>query len=1047
MDLKNLLDNVLALGSNISIKDGKEIYKNRLVSNLSSKKINDIYHIYSKVAEEDNSKEYSCHIKYNLKGERVIGATCTCSTYEEFSKHKTNYICKHIIATIFYFYIVAKNRIKKINKENPALSKSKECKVAKGSVEKKILNLDLDIKRNDNKTFDIQIRIGENTTYLIPKINEFLKCKEVKGQLRINGEFLYNSSSMKFKEEDERLLNYIVLNLNKEDSFKVIEGKILRVNEEYIEEILKLVSDNRKVKLNYDYINYESYIIKEDIPLSFTVKIDFDKIILTTKKKLPIPLNDNFTVFLNDRKIYLPSDNQINNYKVLYHKLKSNGKIEYPKQESYINKLFNLLSNISKDIMLGEGVKNLCRNYYKVKFFFKNENNNIKCKATVNYFGKTINILDKNIDYFLRDNNFEEEISMKLERYRFIKKANEFLFIGNDEERYDFFTSGLKFFEEFSILEFAKSFNEVNLVGSNDIHAIFEGQDQGLRFKYDIDGLEYSEYINVLQALEDNRDFYKTKTGRLLNLRDLGIANFFNIIDNLIYNQEIYDGEIEIDKSKAIFIEDNIENYNLNFIRGAEVLKVVSKRLESRVIEEVNGIKELNGTLRNYQLTGVNYLLSLSEMNFGGILADEMGLGKTIQVIAFLLHKKNKRSLVVTPTSLIYNWKEEFEKFAPSLNVGIIHGSKSARNKILDNKEDYDVLLTTYGTIKNDIEFYKNEIFDYCIIDEAQNIKNPKAQNTKIIKEINAKVKFALTGTPIENSLIELWSIFDFIMPGYLFDEKKFKKKFVNRSEKEIEELRSLIKPFILRRLKRDVITELPEKIEKKYYVPMTSEQKLTYKNYMKEVKLKLKTGEDDNITIFSYLTRLRQICQDPILVNKDYTGDSGKLNVALEIIEEVIEDNNKMLVFSQFTSVLKKIEEELNVRKIKNKYLDGSTSAKERIKLVSEFNESKEPEIFLISLKAGGTGLNLTSAKFVMHMDPWWNPAIEDQATDRAHRIGQKNIVEVIKLVAKDTIEEKIIQLQEDKREIINSVMSDDSLNINNISKLTNEEILDLFK
>ena len=852
---------------------------------------------------------------------------------------------------------------------------------------------------------------------------------------------------MKFKEEDEKILNYIVLNLIRGDSFKIVEGKILRINEEYIEEILKLVSDNRKVKLNYDYINYESYIIKEDMPLSFTVKIELDKIILTTKKKLPIPLNDKFTVFLSDRKIYLPSNKQINSYKLFYYKLKSNGKVEYSKDEASINKLFNLLSNISKDIKLGEGVKNICRNYYKVKFYFKNENNNIKCKATVNYFGKTINILDKNINYFLRDNNFEEEISMKLERYRFIKKANEFLFIGNDEERYEFFISGLKFFEEFSTLEFAKSFNEVNLVGSNDIHAIFEGQDEELRFKYNIDGLEYSEYINVLQALEDNRDFYKTKTGRLLNLRDLGIANFFNIIDNLIYNQEVYDGEIEIDKSKAIFIEDNIESYNLSFIRGSEVLKLVSKRLENRVIEEVHGIKELNGTLRNYQVTGVNYLLSLSEMNFGGILADEMGLGKTIQVIAFLLHKKSKKSLVVTPTSLIYNWKEEFEKFAPSLNVGVIHGSKSARNKILDNKENYDVLLTTYGTIKNDIEFYKNEIFDYCIIDEAQNIKNPKSQNTKIIKELNAKVKFALTGTPIENSLIELWSIFDFIMPGYLFDEKKFKRNFVGRNEKEIDELKSLIKPFILRRLKRDVITELPEKIEKKYYVPMTVKQKLAYKNYMKEVKLKLKTGEDDNITIFSYLTKLRQICQDPILVNKDYIGDSGKLNVALEIIEEVIEDNNKMLVFSQFTSVLKRIENELNIRKIKNKYLDGATNAKERIKLVSEFNESTEPELFLISLKAGGTGLNLTSAKFVMHMDPWWNPAIEDQATDRAHRIGQKNIVEVIKLIAKDTIEEKIIQLQEDKREIINSVMSDDSLNINNISKLTNEEILDLFK
>lgn len=1040
MDLKNLLDNVLALGSNISIKDGKEIYKNKLVFNLSSKKLNDIYHIYSKVQNEVNSKEYSCHIKYNLKSKKVIGATCTCSTYEEFSKHKSNYICKHIIATIFYFYIVAKNRIKKINK-------SKDDKVIKGSLQKKILNLDLDIKINDNKTFDIQIKIGESTTYLITKINEFFKCKEAKGQLRINGEFLYNSSSMKFKEEDEKFLKYIDLNLTSNASFKVVEGKILRVNEEYIEEVLNLVSGNRKFKLNYDYINYESYIIKEDMPLSFTVKIDLDKIILTTKKKLPISLNDNFTVFLNDRKIYLPSHNQINNYKVLYFKLKSDGKIEYPKDEDSINELFNLLSNISKDIMLGEGVKNLCRSYYKVKLIFKNENNNIKCKVTINYLGKIINILDKNLDYFLRDNNFEEEISMKLERYRFIKKGNEFLFIGNDEERYDFFTSGLKFFEGFYILEFAKGFNEINLVGSHDINAIFEEKNQELRFKYSIDGLEYSEYINVLQALEEDRDFYKTKNGRLLNLRDLGIYNFFNIIDNLIYNQEIYDGEIEVDKSKAIFIEDNIESYNLNFIRGAGILKVVSKRLESRVIEEVDGVKELNGTLRNYQVTGVNYLLSLSEMNFGGILADEMGLGKTIQVIAFLLQKKNKKSLVVTPTSLIYNWKEEFEKFAPTLNIGVIHGSKSVRNKVLDNKGDYDVILTTYGTIKNDIEFYKNEVFDYCIIDEAQNIKNPKSQNTKIIKEINAKVKFALTGTPIENSLIELWSIFDFIMPGYLFDEKKFKRKFVNRSENEIKELKSLINPFILRRLKRDVAYELPEKIEKKYYVPMTSKQKIAYNNYMKEVKLKLKTGEDDNITIFSYLTRLRQICQDPILVNKDYTGDSGKLNIALEIIEGVIEENNKILVFSQFTSVLKKVEEELNIREITNKYLDGSINAKERLKLVSEFNESKEPQVFLISLKAGGTGLNLTSAKFVMHMDPWWNPAIEDQATDRAHRIGQKDIVEVIKLISKDTIEEKIIQLQEDKREIINSVMSDNNLNINNISKLTNEEILELFK
>lgn len=1041
MNLKKLLDSVLALGSNISIKEGKDIYKNRLVSNLTSKKINDIYHIYSRVTEEDNSKTYSCHIKYNLKTEKVLGATCTCSTYEEFSKHKHNYICKHIVASIFYFYIVAKNKIKKIAKENPTTSRNKENKVG---FEKKLLNLDLDIKRSDTNEFDVQIRIGENNTYLVPKISEFLKCKEVKGHLRINGEFLYNSTSMIFSEQDERLLNYIHMNLN---NFKVVEGKTLRISEAYIEDLLKLISDNKKVKLNYNYINYESYIIKDDIPLSFTVKLDLNKIILTTKKKLPIPLNNNFTVFLNDRKIYLPTENQVKNYRIIYSKLKQEGKIEYPKNEASIVSLFKLLSNISNDILLGDGIKHLCRNCYKIKSLFKNENNEIKCKVTIDYFGKIINILDKNVECFLRDNYFEEEIAMKLERYRFIKKGAEFIFIGDDEERYDFLTNGIQFFKSFSRLEFSKSFNEASLIGSSDIHAIFEGEGENLTFKYDIDGIDYSEYAKILQSLNEDRDFYKTKKGRILDLRDLGINNFFNIIDNLIYSEEIYDGTLDVDKSKALFIEDSIKNNNLIFIRGVEVLNVISKKLESRAIEEVNGIEGLNGVLRSYQLIGVNYLLSLSEMNFGGILADEMGLGKTIQIIAFLLYKKGKKSLVVTPTSLIYNWKEEFEKFAPDLKIGIIHGSKSSRNKILENKDEYDILITTYGTIKNDIDFYKSEVFDYCIIDEAQNIKNPKAQNTKVIKEIKAKVKFALTGTPIENSLVELWSIFDFIMPGYLFDEKKFKQKFVNRSEREIDELKSLINPFILRRLKRDVITELPEKIEKKYYVPMTTEQKLAYKNYMKEVKLKLKTGEDDNITIFSYLTRLRQICQDPILVNKDYTGDSGKLNVALEIIEEVIKEDNKILVFSQFTSVLKKIEEELNKRNIVSKYLDGSTRAKERIRLVSDFNESKESGVFLISLKAGGTGLNLTSAKFVMHMDPWWNPAIEDQATDRAHRIGQKNVVEVIKLIAKDTIEEKVVQLQEEKREIINSVMSDDSLNINNISKLTNEEILELFK
>lgn len=295
---------------------------------------------------------------------------------------------------------------------------------------------------------------------------------------------------------------------------------------------------------------------------------------------------------------------------------------------------------------------------------------------------------------------------------------------------------------------------------------------------------------------------------------------------------------------------------------------------------------------------------------------------------------------------------------------------------------------------------------------------------------------------------MELWSLFDYIMPGYLYSKKKFQDKFI-KNEKGIIELKKYIKPFILRRLKNDVMSELPDKIEKRYVVEMTKEQKKVYKTYIDDIKNKIKEKDltKDKITIFSYLTKLRQLALDPGILVDGYIGGSGKIDVTVDLINEFINNNHKILLFSQFTSVLDNIKTIFDAEGIEYFYLDGSTKASERVSLVNEFNNSNKVKVFLISLKAGGTGLNLTSADVVIHFDPWWNPAIEDQATDRAHRIGQKDIVEVIKLIAKDTIEENIIKLQEDKREIVNSVISDESLNINNISKLTNEEILDLFK
>ncbi|MGL5748917.1 MAG: DEAD/DEAH box helicase, partial [Paraclostridium sp.] len=458
--------------------------------------------------------------------------------------------------------------------------------------------------------------------------------------------------------------------------------------------------------------------------------------------------------------------------------------------------------------------------------------------------------------------------------------------------------------------------------------------------------------------------------------------------------------------------------------------------------------KDLNAKLRDYQVNGFKWFKSLSHYEFGGILADEMGLGKTIQTITFLLSNQNKKSIIITPTSLVHNWKHEFDKFAPSLKLGVVHGDKKQREHIIENYKDYDVILTTYGTVKNDLEKYLTKIFDYCIIDEAQNIKNPDTLISKSIKSISAKSKFALTGTPIENNLIELWSIFDFIMPGYLYNKTKFQNIFIN-NDVNIKKLRNLIKPFVLRRTKKDVMKELPNKIEKKFFVELNKEQQKIYNIYNNSVleKMKVNTQKHDKITIFSYLTKLRQLCLDPSVILKNYTGRSTKMDITLELLKEAIDDNRKVLLFSQYTKILNNIGNMLQENGITYSYLDGKTKAQDRVKLVDEFNNNKNNRVFLISLKAGGTGLNLTSADMVIHFDPWWNPAVENQASDRAHRFGQKNIVEVIKLISKDTIEEKIIQLQKDKKELIENMINGDLANGNILNGLTKEELVNLFK
>ncbi len=558
--------------------------------------------------------------------------------------------------------------------------------------------------------------------------------------------------------------------------------------------------------------------------------------------------------------------------------------------------------------------------------------------------------------------------------------------------------------------------------------------------KLNIEGVDSNEYRDIFSSYKNNNRLYRMKNGAYLDLKDNTLEQAFKLIDILnIYND--FDN-MKIPNNKAIYLEKLIEDEDLSFVNGSKYVSNVVKKFDKVKSKNYEVPKDLNATLRDYQVSGFEFFKTLSDYQFGGILADEMGLGKTIQTIAFLLSNKDKKNIVITPTALIYNWKNELEKFAPTLKVGLLHAAKSEREKILDNIDNYDVILTTYTTYKNDIDKYKNINFDYCIIDEAQNIKNPDAIITKAIKNVNAKVKFALTGTPIENNLMELWSIFDFIMPGYLYNKSKFKSIFVN-NDKNIIELKNLIKPFILRRTKKEVITELPDKIEQKIIIDLEKEHKRAYKGYVNLITRKIKENNQDNITVFSYLTKLRQLCLSPELMVKNYQGKNSKLDVLINIIND--SSDEKILVFSQFTKVLEVIGKRLNEENISYSYLDGKTSAKDRVKLVEEFNTNNN-KVFLISLKAGGTGLNLTSANIVVHFDPWWNPAVEDQASDRAHRIGQKNVVNVIKLIAKGTAEERVINLQETKKELIEDVINGNLDNSSTLKNLSKDDIIDLF-
>ena len=651
----------------------------------------------------------------------------------------------------------------------------------------------------------------------------------------------------------------------------------------------------------------------------------------------------------------------------------------------------------------------------------------------------------------------------------------DFIISHDDQAAFLFLEQGLPHFYELAEVFISSNMKRIRILSAPRTAVGVSVSNGLLEIDIHSDSLPYEELAGILNSYRRRQKYYKLKSGEFLKLENNSLSVLSELADGLrLSEQAIRGGRISVPLYRASYIDAVLTSHNSDIQSHRDrYFKSLIRDMKSVADSDYEVPDAMKPILRDYQKTGYRWLCTIAQLGFGGILADDMGLGKTLQIITLLEHAKLEAisktvdltetashtacpppvSLIVCPSSLVYNWDSEIEHFAPNLKTLLITGTAQERQELLTHYADYDVLITSYDMLKRDIASYDNLHFHYQIIDEAQYIKNHRTQAARSVCSIHSVTRFALTGTPIENRLSELWSIFEYLMPGFLYPYAYFRSELEqpiveNKDQIAATRLQQLVRPFIMRRLKTDVLKELPDKLEHAVYAQMTDEQNKLYTANALKLQNDLEQQSDSmfktsKIQILAELTKLRQLCCDPSLIYQNYHGGSAKLDTCIQLIENAMAGGHKILLFSQFTSMLDVIERRLKAERILYYRLDGSTKSEQRTRLVNAFNENKIP-VFLISLKAGGTGLNLTGADIVIHYDPWWNAAAQNQATDRAHRIGQTHTVTVYKLIARHTIEEKILELQENKKALSDQILSEEGVTA---SQLTKEELLKLLQ
>ena len=697
----------------------------------------------------------------------------------------------------------------------------------------------------------------------------------------------------------------------------------------------------------------------------------------------------------------------------------------------------------------------------KFVFYLDAGEQNMSCRVAVRYGGREFAVMDFSetsdeefmaMEPFREKNREAETMYLVKQWFPYWDRDRQERHCGREEERmYRVLDQGVEVLLSLGEVQCTRRFTNLNIGRRVRMSVGISVSRNLLNLNISTQNVPPEELLDILKSYRQRKKYYRLRNGDFLNLEEeSSLQTLAEMMETLRMSpKELAKGTVKLPLYRALYLDKLLEKNEEIYSSRDSYFREMVKSFKTVNDADFEEPPSLSQTMRGYQRSGYRWLRTLEAYGLGGILADDMGLGKTLQVLAVLLSAKQEgkkgTSLVVAPASLVYNWGEEIRHYTPELTCGFITGTQEERRQRLEQYQDYDVLVTSYDLLKRDIEFYEGKSFFYQVIDEAQYIKNHTTAAAKAVKVVKSRTRYALTGTPIENRLSELWSIFDFLIPGYLYGYDVFRNDFEapvvrNEDAGALERLQRMTSPFILRRMKENVLKDLPEKLEENRYVKFDTDQQQLYDAQVLHMKQHIgmqdsKEFQKNKIQILAELMKLRQICCDPGLCFENYRGESAKLDACTELVKSAVEGGHKILLFSQFTSMLELIAKRMGEENISFYTITGATPKEKRMQLVKDFNKN-DTKLFLISLKAGGVGLNLTGADVVIHYDPWWNLAVQNQATDRTHRIGQTKMVVVYRLIAKGTIEEKIQELQESKRALSEQVIQGDAGQLGGMSR-----------